>query len=67
MNRTEITSIHASFKEAIKEKYNILLKALEEDKRITIKWNEKKKEIKFYIEEFKRLWKNYNIPHLNFF
>ena len=43
MNKTEITSVHASFKDAIKEKYSILLKALEDDKRIAIKWNEKKK------------------------
>lgn len=54
-NRQEIISIHASFKQAIIDKYDILIKALEQDKRIAIKWNEKEKTLKLYIEEMKRL------------
>lgn len=54
-NKIELISIHKNFKEAIKEKYDLLLKALEQDKRVAIKWNEKEKKLKFYIEELNRL------------
>ena len=54
-NKQEVISIHTSFKQAILDKYNILIKALEQDKRIAIKWNEKEKQLKMYIEELKRL------------
>lgn len=54
-NKTEIISIHESFKDAIKSKYDLLLKALEQDKKILIKWNEKEKELRFYIQEAKKI------------
>ena len=52
-NRQEVVSIHASFKQAIIDKYDLLIKALEQDKRIAIKWNEKEKTLKLYIEDLK--------------
>ena len=45
MEKQEVISIHASFKEAIIAKYDILIKALEQDNRIAIKWNEKEKKL----------------------
>ena len=54
-NKTEVISIHASFKEAIIAKYDILTKALEQDKKILIKWNEKEKELRFFIQDTKRI------------
>ena len=54
-NKQEVISIHASFKQAITDKYDLLIKALEQDKRISIKWNEKEKTLKLYIEDLKRI------------
>lgn len=54
-DKTHFLTIHSSFRSAIECKYNLLLKALLEDKRIVIKWNDKKKELKIYIEEVKAI------------
>ena len=59
-SKTEIISIHESFRDAIKSKYDLLLKALEQDKKIIIKWNEKEKELRFFIQEAKRIWEKRN-------
>ena len=55
MNRKEVVEIHESFKEALNSKYDLLLKALEQDKKILIKWNEKEKELRFFIQDTKKI------------